>query len=77
MWKLLVQGIWSGQVQWTQADCGAQGFASTDGFASAGETEQAPGRQTAYQLLSQHLQSAHFWYQIRLLYLLHDKGTHT
>lgn len=44
MWELLLQGIRSGPVHWTHTDCGGQGFASADGFASAGETEPAPGR---------------------------------
>lgn len=62
MWELLVQGIWPGPVQCAQTDCEGHGFAPAEGFASAGETEPGPGRQTAWQLLPQHLQSAHLWY---------------
>lgn len=47
VWELLVQGIWSGSVQYAQTNCEGHGFAPADCFASAGETEPAPGRQTA------------------------------
>lgn len=52
VWELLVQGIWSGPVQYAQTDCEGHEFAPTEGFTSAREAEPAPGRQTACQFLT-------------------------
>lgn len=60
--ELLVQEVWSSPVQWAHNNRKGHGFSPTESFASAGESETAPGRQIASQLLPQCLQSAHLWY---------------
>lgn len=78
VWELLVQGIWSGSVQCAQTNCEGHGFAPAACFASAGETEPTPGRQTTCQFFSKHLQPSNFWYSVvesvsdRVMHLLHD-----